>query len=46
MKKYNCYSVFYPVGDGRFNIGKSFEDINFIIEKLSNARLKLAFLVV
>lgn len=32
-KEYNIYSVFYPVGNGRFNIDKSIEDINFIIEK-------------
>lgn len=31
-KKYKCYAVFYPVGNGRFNIGKSIEDINYIIE--------------
>ena len=30
-KKYKCYSVFYPVGNGRFNIGKSIEDINYIL---------------
>lgn len=35
-KKYNCYAVFYPVGNGRFNIDKSIEDINYIIEQLSN----------
>ena len=29
-KKYNCYSVFYPVGNGRFNIDKSIEDILYI----------------
>ena len=33
-KEYNCYSVFYPVGNGRFNIGKSIEDINYIIENI------------
>ena len=32
-KKYNCYSVFYPVGNGRFNIDKSIEDILYIKEK-------------
>lgn len=31
-KKYNCYSVFYPVGNGRFNINKSIEDIKYIKE--------------
>lgn len=33
-KKYNCYSVFYPVGNGRFNIGKSIEDILYIKENI------------
>lgn len=31
-KEYKFYSVFYPVGNGRFNIDKSIEDINWIIE--------------
>ena len=31
-KQYDCYSVFYPVGNGRFNIGKAIEDIKYIIE--------------
>ena len=30
-KIYKCYSVFYPVGNGRFNIEKSIEDIRYII---------------
>ena len=30
-KDYECYSVFYPVGNGRFNIDKSIEDIKYII---------------
>ena len=34
-KKYDCYSVFYPVGNGRFNIGKSIEDIKYIINSLN-----------
>lgn len=33
-KHYECYSVFYPVGNGRFNIGKSIEDINYIIKTI------------
>ena len=33
-KKYNCYSVFYPVGNGRFNIDKSIEDILYIKESI------------
>lgn len=27
---YNFYSVFYPIGNGRFNIDKSIEDIKYI----------------
>lgn len=27
---YKFYSVYYPVGNGRFNIGKAIEDINWI----------------
>ena len=30
-KYYNCYSVYYPVGNGRFNMDKAIEDIKFII---------------
>ena len=33
-KTYDCYCVFYPVGNGRFNIGKSIEDINFILNSI------------
>lgn len=29
---YRCYPVFYPVGNGRFNIDKAIEDINYIIK--------------
>ena len=29
---YKFYSVYYPVGNGRFNINKSIEDIKWIIE--------------
>ena len=31
-KVYKFYSVFYPVGNGRFNIDKSIEDILYIIK--------------
>ena len=31
-KIYKTYSVYYPIGNGRFNIGKSIEDIKWIIE--------------
>lgn len=34
--KYKCYSVFYPVGNGRFNIDKSIEDIKWILENIKN----------
>jgi uracil-DNA glycosylase len=33
-KQYKCYSIFYPVGNGRFNIDKSIEDILWIKEKV------------
>lgn len=32
-KKYKFYPVYYPVGNGSFNVDKSIEDINWIIEK-------------
>ena len=31
-KTYKFYPVFYPVGNGRFNIDKSIEDIKWIME--------------
>lgn len=31
-KEYKFYSVYYPVGNGRFNIDKSIEDIKLIIK--------------
>lgn len=31
-KKYKFYSVYYPIGNGRFNIDKSIEDIKWIIK--------------
>ncbi len=34
-KKYKFYSIYYPVGNGRFNIDKSIEDIKWIIKNLS-----------
>ena len=33
-KTYKCYSIFYPVGNGRFNIDKSIEDILWVKEKV------------
>lgn len=30
-KVYKCYPVFYPIGNGRFNIDKSIEDIKWIM---------------
>lgn len=33
-EKYKFYSVYYPVGNGRFNIDKSIEDIRYIKENL------------
>lgn len=35
-KDYKFYSVFYPVGNGRFNIDKSIEDIKFVLDKIKN----------
>ena len=34
-KKYPCYAVFYPVGNGRFNIDKSIEDIRYIKKQIT-----------
>jgi len=39
-KTYKCYSVYYPVGNGRFNIDKSIEDIKWIMEKELNSMEK------
>ena len=33
-KEYKCFPVFYPVGNGRFNIDKSIEDILWIKENI------------
>lgn len=33
-KIYKCYPVFYPVGNGTFNIDKAIEDIRFIIDNI------------
>lgn len=33
-KEFDCYSVFYPVGNGRFNIDKSIEDIKWILSNI------------
>ena len=33
-KEYTFYSVYYPVGNGRFNIDKSIEDIKWIIDEI------------
>ena len=35
-KEYKVYPVYYPVGNGRFNIDKAIEDINWIIKKEFN----------
>ena len=32
-KEYKTYPVFYPVGNGRFNIDKSIEDIKYIMQE-------------
>ena len=33
QKEYDSYAVYYPIGNGRFNIDKSIEDIKWIIDK-------------
>ncbi len=33
-KEYNFYAVYYPVGNGRFNIDKSIEDIKYIMNNI------------
>lgn len=38
-KEYKCYSVYYPVGNGRFNIDKSIEDIKWIIDNINKATI-------
>lgn len=35
-KEYKCYAVYYPVGNGRFNIDKSIEDIKWIMKENLN----------
>ncbi len=32
-KEYKFYSVYYPIGNGRFNIDKSIEDIKYIMQE-------------
>ena len=36
-KEYKCYSIFYPVGNGRFNIDKSIEDILWVKKRIINS---------
>ncbi|MEG1344998.1 MAG: uracil-DNA glycosylase family protein, partial [Clostridia bacterium] len=36
---YKCYPVFYPVGNGRFNIEKSIEDIKWIIDSIKDGNV-------
>ena len=36
---YKFYSVYYPVGNGIFNIDKSIEDINFILGQVKNTKI-------
>lgn len=31
--KYKTYSVYYPIGNGKFNIGKCIEDLRYIIKE-------------
>ena len=38
-KEYKCYSIFYPVGNGRFNTDKSIEDILWIEDEVLNKKV-------
>lgn len=38
-KEYNMYSVYYPIGNGRFNIDKSIEDIKYILNNINRGSL-------
>lgn len=38
-KEYKCYPIFYPVGNGRFNIDKSIEDILWIEDEVLNKKV-------
>lgn len=42
-KEYPFYSVYYPIGNGRFNIDKSIEDIKYIKEKMNIGTNKLNY---
>ncbi len=37
-KEYKFYSVYYPVGNGRFNIDKAIEDIRYIKKQINNKK--------
>jgi len=40
-QEYKFYSVYYPIGNGRFNISKSIEDIKWIMEhELKNEKVQ------
>lgn len=39
-EKYRCFSVFYPIGNGRFNIDKSIEDIKWIRNNCLNEEVQ------
>lgn len=32
--RYPCYAVYYPIGNGRFHLDKSIEDLNYIINQI------------
>lgn len=38
-KEYKCYSIFYPVDNGRFNTDKSIEDILWIEDEVLNKKV-------
>ena len=40
-KTYKAYPVYYPIGNGRFNIDKSIEDINWIIDQELKEKMRI-----
>ena len=40
-KTYKTYPVYYPIGNGRFNIDKSIEDINWIIDQELKEKMRI-----
>lgn len=40
-KEYTLYSLFYPIGNGRFNIDKTIEDLKYIIDTKIKEDIKI-----